>query len=78
MTEVAYAQSFLDQVMASRGECDERGNDSPIGKWRGFGPPCTSNVSHSNNKQMGWKKVGKFSEMEKVTILNKSSGLVVD
>ena len=45
----------------------------PIGKWRGFGPPVsiTSNVSHSHNKQMGLEEVGKFSELEKVTILNR-------
>ena len=35
---------------------------------------CTSNVSHSHNKQMGLEKVGNFLELEKVTILN----IVVD
>ena len=45
----------------------------PISKWKGFGPPIfvTSNVSHSHNKQMGLEEVEKFSELEKVTILNR-------
>ena len=63
--------SHVAEVSVQEGG-DERVNDS-YQQMEGLWPPVsvTSNVSHSHNKQMGLEEVGKFSELEKVTILNR-------
>ena len=70
MIEVAYAQSFLDQLMGSRGERDERGNDSNR-QMEGLWPSGLRAHPMYLIHIISLKKVGKFLELEKVTILNR-------